>query len=517
MTLRIRRALEDIQADYLAGQTKELDDLMRAWRGIKALRPSDPNSFFMIGGYHGEPFRGAGRFDPKWWGGYCNHANVLFPTWHRAYLLRIEDALRSIPGCGDVTLPFWDEAAPSSLEKGVPWALTEEFFELDGERIENPLRSFAFPKPIIDAMASSDPAGADYSKPLPYATVRYPLSGLWASKDRAASEKHNARWPTADLQNQALNANIVAWLTSTVTVNGVPVSTSVADRYRHCLDAPNYTVFSNVTSAHQWKEDTGDTVVPLEDPHNMIHLAVGGWDVPSADYSPIQGANGDMGENDTAALDPIFYFHHCFIDRMFWVWQKRHGATDGFELLDTYPGTNSEEREGPPTAGVAPGIWLTLDSPLDPFTTLEDGKSRPTTCRDLFHIENQLHYTYGPGSFDEPEAVAAVAAEPVRAVQVEGIDRTKIRGSFLISAFAVLDGKRQHVGSEAVLSRWHVEGCANCQTHLKARAVIALHGLPADAIDMAAFEIEVRSHDGVLTGHPALAGAGQVPFRFKVS
>ena len=120
MTLRIRRALEDIQADYLAGNTKELDSLMRAWKGIKALPPDDPNSFFMIGGYHGEPFRGAGWGSSAYWGGYCNHGNVLFPTWHRVYLLRLEDALRSIPDCADVTLPFWDETSDESLKKGMP-------------------------------------------------------------------------------------------------------------------------------------------------------------------------------------------------------------------------------------------------------------------------------------------------------------------------------------------------------------------------------------------------------------
>ena len=56
-----------------------------------------------------------------------------------------------------------------------------------------------------------------------------------------------------------------------------------------------------------------------------MHLAVGGFDIPAYDASPITGANGDMGENDTAGLDPIFFFHHCFIDYMFWTWQRRQG------------------------------------------------------------------------------------------------------------------------------------------------------------------------------------------------
>ena len=64
----------------------------------------------MIGGYHGEPFRGAGTTDGQtWWGGYCEHGTVLFPTWHRAYLHRLEKALQSIEGCEGVMQPFWDE------------------------------------------------------------------------------------------------------------------------------------------------------------------------------------------------------------------------------------------------------------------------------------------------------------------------------------------------------------------------------------------------------------------------
>jgi tyrosinase len=59
---------------------KELEDLMRAWKGIKQLGPNEFKSFFMIGGFRGEPFRGPGAQTPAWWGGYCQHGTVLFPT-----------------------------------------------------------------------------------------------------------------------------------------------------------------------------------------------------------------------------------------------------------------------------------------------------------------------------------------------------------------------------------------------------------------------------------------------------
>jgi tyrosinase len=82
---RVRRSITDLEAAYDKGDTKPLDDLVRAWAAIQAKGPDDPDSFQRIAGYHGAPLRGAGWGNADWWGGHCNHGNVLFPTWHRAY------------------------------------------------------------------------------------------------------------------------------------------------------------------------------------------------------------------------------------------------------------------------------------------------------------------------------------------------------------------------------------------------------------------------------------------------
>jgi tyrosinase len=251
-TLRIRRSITDLQDDYTKGNKKPLEDVMRAWKGIKELPPNDPRSFFMLGGYHGEPFRGAGWGNSSYWGGYCNHGNVLFPTWHRVYLLKLEDALRSIEGCADVALPFWDETSDDSLKNGIPWALTQETFALDGQTIANPLRSFVFTANIADNIGSDDP---NYSKPKGYETVRYPLSGLVEPADIAKTKAHNAQFPDPATNVQLLNQNIIAWLTSVIVVDGQVIPTHVEKKFQDCLNAPNYTVFSNTTSAAQWNEN----------------------------------------------------------------------------------------------------------------------------------------------------------------------------------------------------------------------------------------------------------------------
>ena len=170
--IRVRHSLQHVQQLYDSGEDRsKLENLIRAFRGIQDLPPDNPKSFFYIGSLHGLPFHGPGETDPEWWGGYCCHRSILFPTWHRIYILYLEDALRSIPGCEDVTLPFWDQLLhlESTSEPVIPSVFTSPTFSLDG-RTDNPLYSYKLQKALGDEKNR-------YSKPAKYETVRYPLSG----------------------------------------------------------------------------------------------------------------------------------------------------------------------------------------------------------------------------------------------------------------------------------------------------------------------------------------------------
>ena len=322
-------------------------------------------------------------------------------------------------------MPYWDETSEASLKDGIPDILTQENFtfskadyngELAGCTIKNPLRSFVLPMALSDDM--NFPTEGDtnhmYAKPKGYETVRYPLSGLVGTAEaREATEKHNNKFKNKDIV-KLLNQNIKKWL------NGVPPEKpkptkpadkfSVYKRYEKCLEAPNYTVFSNTTSAAAWNRGSkaADDVIALEDPHNDVHLAVGGFDNLAAneniiawdkenilidklfqekkklvfdenklkedeknweEFGILTGANGDMGENNTAAMDPIFFFHHCNVDRMFWLWQKswqKKNPDKKIETITNYPGTSSTDLQGP-TPGFPPNASLDLDKPLQPF------------------------------------------------------------------------------------------------------------------------------------------------------
>jgi tyrosinase len=374
--IRERKSIRDLNPD-------ELDNLIKAWRHIQELDPEKENSFFNIGGLHGEPFRGAGYSNSQWWGGWCHHGNVLFPTWHRAYLLFLENALRSVSGCEDVTLPYWDESDDqTAVSTGIP----DIFLQKNYKGKPNPLYSYKLKKKIVDRL--SEIPDADYSKPAGYETCRYPYSGLLGENDKAATQQHNNFLDknfTPEKINALLNQNVQTWLNLGAFANdrGEINKGNTRQKFWDCLRVQDYTVFSNTTSAHKFNDDrfkpdnkapgqpgpqlTGPAVA-LESPHNDIHVAIGGVEVPGQDIDQYPYANGDMGENDTASFDPIFYFHHCFIDYLFWKWQKDHNMTepDSISIWSGYPGTNSTDAQGP-TPGIQGNAWLTLDTHLQPF------------------------------------------------------------------------------------------------------------------------------------------------------
>ena len=514
----------------------ERDNLVLAFWKIQQLKPDeDPTglqSYFNIAGLHGEPFRGAGYGDPKWWGGYCNHGNILFPTWHRAYLLRLENALRKqVPG---VTLPYWNEVDNASIyDSGLPSIFTDPHYtfksgEKKSETIDNPLRSYTYQKAIMDRRQSLP--DADYTKPEGVSTCRFPFSGLYGNADLSTTEAFNnvLNNLTVLQTNQYLNENVKTWLADSTytTSKGTKISAGTASRYAQCMGAPNYTVFSNTTSAQRWNDDNSNTngfvpVVPLESPHNAMHLAIGGVQIPTQDASSIPNSNGDMGENETAAFDPIFYFHHAFIDMTFWLWQTRQGQTKELAVMDEYPGTNSSDEQGP-TPGVAGNTWLTLDSPLAPFMASElpippQDTDRLMTSKvwihkeagrgcygrqcanvafhkDIINIEG-IGYTYNISNDTNTALTPPKESAVTSHISVSGINRGAINGSFVISAWAFVGNNAPPVlvGVEPVLSRWHVAGCANCLTHIEAQAYVPLKGWDPDEVNNTSFQFLVHT------------------------
>eukprot|EP00752_Nemacystus_decipiens_P006064 g5472.t1 len=498
-----RYSLRQLECWAEEGYRKPLDDLFRAFKGIQDLPLDDPNSYWVIAGYHGIPLA---PFDPEqphlpppfaWWGGFCHHGNVLFPMWHRAYVQHLENALRTqVP---DVTMAYWDKGSKGTRNHGLPASLTDEFIKLDGEIIRNPLQRFTFPvdiEPSARFKSPTKPAVADFSKRAGTHTVRYPMSTFYASKDEmvaATGEEHNAalrkRYPTYDDQLRALNLNIRLALVGdaqddlSVDCDGTADGETYA-RLGRCLEAPNFNILSNNNSTGKW-------YTSVEQPHDEIHLAIGGQDhrpikaEVSKTYdkfgnlakstkgmsAQIMGSHGDMGENETAAFDPVFFFHHCNIDRMIWIWQKKWGKTAKDSITidpSDMEGTYGQSPSGQGGTRAVPGTTkLTMDTPLHPFK-LPSGEW--VTSRDLVDINNQLGMDYSFGSFDKEEWPSEVVEKPGPEIilSVVNINKANFLGSFkvTVSHEDPVNGTVSPIASVSVLSRWNLKRCKNCKIHI---------------------------------------------------
>lgn len=121
-----------VRKDIASLEGEELELLKQAFRGLMARDPDDPNSYFALAGIHWLP-------GPKV---YCRHHENAYNPWHRAYLRRFEDALRSVEGCETVSLPYWDITAEP------PAVLYEE-----------PFASYTIPRELKPLQGDPYPAG----------------------------------------------------------------------------------------------------------------------------------------------------------------------------------------------------------------------------------------------------------------------------------------------------------------------------------------------------------------------
>ncbi|KAJ7088141.1 photo-regulated tyrosinase [Mycena epipterygia] len=264
---------------------------IQALQTIYGQQQPDVNSFFSMAGIHGLPYQpwdGAGDqpvdpTDPDAWQGYCTHGNVLFPTFHRPYVFLFEQVLQAAAiriaatytvdqdrfkqAAMELRQPYWDWARNSVPPAEVISLDQVTIIAPNGQRtqVDNPLRRYTF-HPI------------DPSFPDPYSgwqtTLRHPDSEDSDAQDNVAELTRTLKSVQRQLKTKTFNL-----LTRVHT----------------------WPAFSNHTPG-----DGGSTSNSLEAIHDGIHTDVGG--------------NGQMSDPSVAAFDPIFFLHHCNVDRMLSLW-----------------------------------------------------------------------------------------------------------------------------------------------------------------------------------------------------
>ncbi|WP_457663782.1 tyrosinase family protein [Sinorhizobium medicae] len=339
---------------------KDLQSYMDAVTAMLKLPPSDRRNWYRNGFIH--------LMD-------CPHGDWWFTSWHRGYLGYFEETCRELSGNPDFALPYWD------------WTANPEVLPPLFGTILDPVNSSAYipdHNRFQDIMQEPIKACWDSlsSAQLQQQNLRgYPdFDALWSDAMASFANQPNARFLTA--QNPKLNpATQTAVDIDTIKASLAPTT------FANDAGAPGLAFNSPVSSSHQ-VAPVGFSILEGQ-PHNRVHMSVGGQSAPY----------GLMSQN-LSPLDPIFFLHHCNIDRLWDVWTRKQQAM-----------------------GLPVGPTADQQTQYDPepylFYVNADGSpvSDKTRAADYLAI-GAFDYDYEPGSGDEviPVATAGRSA-PIPALE----------------------------------------------------------------------------------------------------
>lgn len=158
------------------------------------------------------------------------------------------------------------------------------------------------------------------------------------------------------------------YLTPTTNKEYVQLTT-VKNQLNGALAATNFEEFSSAANKVV-------SLTPLEQPHNSLHNIIG-------------GEGGNMSSIDIAAFDPLFWLHHCNMDRYYYSWYSN--ITNNF-TEPLYPNFIQEETMNKPCAPFFPDNVFSTD-----YTNYEYGWKNCTghyaKVSDVIDIKN-FPYTY---------------------------------------------------------------------------------------------------------------------------
>jgi len=347
-----------------------------AMQAFQAQDQSSATGYYQIAGIHGVPrvnYNGVGQCSTcSDADGYCTHDSVLFPAWHRTYMALFEQQFMSVVNqiaasypaaqkpamqgaASFMRFPYWDWAAqPAPGKPTLPIVVSEKYITVNGpsgsETIINPLFRHDF----------ADPSGMYYSPFVNWhVTLRYPNSDA----NTASSVEANA--------------------------------TTAFDNIRASMQDQVYQLFSTCSDyLHFSNDDAGSSSTScsnsLEGIHNTIHTTAGG---PGS--STVSG--GHMTYLATAAFDPIFWLHHCNVDRLFAMWQSQYP--------NAYGGSQPAPHD---TWTIASGTTQDANSPLTPFYKDTAGTTFWTT-NTVQKWDTTFGYTY-PEFADSDGSQGAIAS-----------------------------------------------------------------------------------------------------------
>ena len=236
-----------------------------------------------------------------------------FPTWHRPYVALYEQLLAGFfpQIVSDYTatnadvgqrlqtasqtwrFPYWD------------WALNPT---LPDEWISNTIQILGTDGTLTDL--SPNPLQGYRFHPIDPSFNRY-IYRIWPTTLRQPSSQSSGAVSRPNVADQQLSTTDFKAL--------------ILDLFPDQLFEPDpWGQFSN----HTWQQihPGMPSLTSLEGIHDTIHVDVGG--------------RGHMGDPAVAAFDPIFWLHHCNVDRLLALWQMAYPdvyVSPGPDMFGTFP------------------------------------------------------------------------------------------------------------------------------------------------------------------------------------
>jgi hypothetical protein len=405
-SLRHRKNINDIQG-------VEKENLIKAFKGIMALDKSDPenpNGYYKLGGIHWYPA-------PT----YCEHHVHPFLAWHRAYLLQFENALRSIEGCENVTLPYWDIS-----DDTYPEIFSEEPFNASQSQDKQASPSYyKVPQEFLDNYPTEAGSGSE------------PLTATGGIKRNSESAYNAMKWESfRDATHDSTNLDKVY--------------------LDQIMQFPTWNLFNGLGNKKELAKDHKKnkeyeylgTTNSLMHAHDMIH-----------------NSNGlTTAHQEVTGFDPVFWLFHSNWDRLFWQWQKLNHTTNvgDFKKNVKACGDNTDWIDGVGLNNMDPftkTLGLTVDQTID-LNAMGINYLQPspplTIVENFAATEMSLHRSSNKGQ--STNSKFKMNNLSYVSLRVKDVDRLKIPGAFTVSLY---------LGEELPQKRYFFQAknpgnCANC-------------------------------------------------------
>ncbi|TGZ79980.1 Di-copper centre-containing protein [Ascodesmis nigricans] len=411
---------------------------------------NDPRSWYQIGGIHGAPYTAwngetAASGMGTW--GYCAHSSHIFLSWHRAYLALFEQTLFN-----DV-MEVAKQYDNPEIEK-----LAEGFRAPYWDWVEEPILSKDITNPLVSVRRPG--ATRDEQIPNPLACYKFHYTDVPArSIGSWGSRPTTIRWPSNNTP-QAVDQveQMTRRLEQFITTRPFGSNLNLRDRLfmllniEQRLPGQSFRAFSS----DQWESNgRSSDYASAESLHDSLHVELGS-------HRTLR-TRGHMIDPSVAGFDPIFWLHHCNVDRIWALWQAIHEREDAnWNIREGADGDVPWAQRGTvitENTGLLPfrknstSLWTSKDikypaifnATYPELTTWTPTADRRTVSREVTAIVRLL---YGPQTSNDriASAIQAAAIDPTGLFTVNAVALTPVAlTAEPTSVAALVKGKAQEV------------------------------------------------------------------------